>query len=153
LGLLLVEFAVAYGDDWFLAPIDVPVGSLVAIESLDVTDSFGVRTRLRSSRVVDGEASPWRMFDLGAELPADDVLILPPSVATFSDGPPVERVVFARDEMANLAWAIEERTDRGDGAPAERRTDLPLEDQRRQRLAEESGADLWWRLITDVPAS
>jgi hypothetical protein len=65
----------------------------------------------------------------------------------------VERVVFARDEMANMAWGIEERVDRGDGAPSERSGDLPIEDVRRRDLAASSGAELWWRLMTDVPAS
>ncbi|HWI08966.1 MAG TPA: hypothetical protein VNT54_15800, partial [Solirubrobacteraceae bacterium] len=141
------------GDDWFLAPIDAPVGHVIAISSLVVTDSFGVRTRIRSAREVDGAASPWRMFDLGAQLPADDVLLLAPSVGASLQGPAVERVVLARDEMANLAWAIEERVDRGDGAGAERSAELPIEDRRRRALAAASGAELWWRLMTDVPAS
>ena len=152
-GMLLVEFSVAYGDDWFLAPIDAPVGHVIAIESLVVTDSFGVRTRIRSSREIDGPDSPWRMFDLGAERPQDDVLLLPPSIAVRLEGPPVERVVLARDEMANMAWGIEERVDRGDGAPSERSGDLPIDDLRRRGLAAASGAELWWRLMTDVPAS
>ena len=152
-GMLLVEFSVAYGDDWFLAPIDAPVGHVIAIESLVVTDSFGVRTRIRSSREIDGPDSPWRMFDLGAERPQDDVLLLPPSIAARVEGPPVERVVLARDEMANMAWGIEERVDRGDGAPSERSGDLPIDDLRRRGLAAASGAELWWRLMTDVPAS
>lgn len=151
--MLLVEFSVAYGDDWFLAPIDAPVGHVIAIDSLVVTDSFGVRTRIRSSREVDGADSPWRMFDLGADEPQDDVLLLPPSVATRLEGPPIECVVFARDEMANLAWAVEDRIDRGDGAPSERSSELPREDRRRAALAAASEAELWWRLMTDVPAS
>jgi hypothetical protein len=152
-GMLLVEFSVAYGDDWFLAPIEAPVGHVIAIDSLVVTDSFGVRTRIRSSREVDGADSPWRMFDLGAERPEDDVLLLPPSIGVRLEGPPVERVVLARDEMANMAWGIEERIDRGDGAPSERSGDLPIEDLRRRALASGSGAELWWQLMTDVPAS
>lgn len=153
IGMLLVEFSVAYGDDWFLAPIDAPVGHVISIDSLVVTDSFGVRTRIRSSREVDGAASPWRMFDLGAERPEDDVLLLPPSIAVRVEAPSVERVVFARDEMANVAWGIEEVVDRGDGAPTERGTEPPLGDRRRRELAAASGAELWWRLMTDVPAS
>jgi hypothetical protein len=152
-GMLLVEFSVAYGDDWFLAPIEAPVGHVIAIDSLVVTDSFGVRTRIRSSREVDGADSPWRMFDLGAEQPQDDVLLLPPSIGVRLEGPPVERVMLARDEMANMAWGIEERVDRGDGAPSERSGDLPIEDLRRRALASASGAELWWQLMTDVPAS
>jgi hypothetical protein len=153
IAMLLVEFSVGYGDDWFLAPVDAPVGHAIAIDSLVVRDSFGVRTRIRSSREVDGPGSPWRMFDLGAERPEEDVLLLPPSIAVRVEGAPIESVAFARDEMANMAWGIEERVDRGDGAPSERAGELPLGDRRRHELAAASEAELWWRLMTDVPTS
>ncbi len=152
-GMLLVEFGVAYGDDWFLAPIDAPIGHVLALRSLVVTDSFGVRTRIRSAREVDGPGSRWRMFDLGAQRPQDDVLLLAPSLGASLQAPAIERVVFARDEMANVAWAIEERVDRGDGAGSERGAELPPQHRRRRGLAEGSGAELWWQLTTDVPAS
>src|SRR5262249_49144955 len=39
--LLLVEFALIYGNDWFLIPLDLPVGSLSRVRSLIVANSFG----------------------------------------------------------------------------------------------------------------
>ena len=45
--MLLVEFALAYGNDWFVIPIEVDVGSLHRTRSLVVTDTFGVRTLIK----------------------------------------------------------------------------------------------------------
>src|SRR5262245_60138865 len=45
--LLMIEYASSYGNDWFVVPLTLPVGSLTAINSLVVTDSFGVRSLLR----------------------------------------------------------------------------------------------------------
>lgn len=39
--MLLVEFAVTYGDDWFVIPIEVDVGSLYRTRSLVITDTLG----------------------------------------------------------------------------------------------------------------
>ena len=41
-GLLLVEFATVYGNDWLVVPVDVPLGSFTAID-------VGARTRRRSA--------------------------------------------------------------------------------------------------------
>src|SRR5262249_58425464 len=44
LRLLLVDFALAYGSDWFTIPVDVPPGAVFRPQSLVVTDAFGERT-------------------------------------------------------------------------------------------------------------
>src|SRR4029450_11047454 len=62
--------------------------------------------------------SSWRMFQLSdwrgsqspqSELtrPASNLFFLPPSLLRSMDNRPIEEVLFLRDEMANLAWAIE----------------------------------------------
>ena len=70
--MLMIEFAVAYANDWFVIPIDLPVGSLCHISSLVVTDTFGVRSLIPSSTVapsIGGSpyASAWRMYQLSTE--------------------------------------------------------------------------------------
>jgi hypothetical protein len=65
-GLLLVEFALVYGNDWFLIPVDLPVGTLARIDALLVDDSFGVRTRVLPAGRADLGPHAWRMFRVTA---------------------------------------------------------------------------------------
>jgi hypothetical protein len=106
--LLLAEFATAYGNDWYLLPVRLPVGSVTRIDSLVVLDTFGDVT------LVDRVDDPgWSMFELsitGARPGQDphwDRLFLAPTLGSSIDGGVVEEVTLARDERANLAWAIE----------------------------------------------
>src|SRR5262249_32625042 len=46
--MLLVEFALPYGNDWFVIPIELDVGALYRTLSLVITDTFGVRTLIKS---------------------------------------------------------------------------------------------------------
>ena len=43
-GLVLLQFAVTYGNDWFVVPIDLKIGTLLRIRAVTVTDSFGIAT-------------------------------------------------------------------------------------------------------------
>jgi hypothetical protein len=111
--LLLIEFAVNYGNDWFVIPVELDTGSLCTIRSLVVTDTFGDRYV-----IPDGAASksPWRMFQLTSEQPAAvSSLFVPPVVLKNVQGPPIEDVVFFRDEMANMACAVERIVQGPDG--------------------------------------
>ena len=99
--LLLVEFALTYGNDWGIVTLPVRAGTLCRITSLALTDVFGQQTIVPPA-VADG--SSWAMFDLGG--PRTGNLFVPASRAAMT-GVPVERVELARDEMANLVWGIE----------------------------------------------
>ncbi len=114
--LLMIEYASSYGNDWFVVPLTLPVGSLTAVNSLVVTDSFGVRTLLRPIGDRALPQSHWRMFQLsylrraGKEAIAGaepNLFFLPPALARSVESTAIEEVLFMRDEMANLAWAIE----------------------------------------------
>jgi hypothetical protein len=115
--LLLVEYASVYGNDWFVVPIDLPVGSLTETRSLVVTDTFGVRTLLRPHGDPALPAAPWSMFQLSPTAvreaprgrPLANLFFLPPSVAQTVEGVTLEELLLLRDEMANMAWAIERR--------------------------------------------
>src|SRR6185503_10669422 len=115
--LLLVEYASVYGNDWFVIPIDLPVGSLTETRSLVVADTFGVRTLLRPHGDPALPPAPWSMFQLspsaGREAtrgrPLSNLFFLPPSVAQTVEGVTLEELLLLRDEMANMAWAIERR--------------------------------------------
>ena len=154
--MLLVGFAVDYGNDWFVVPVELPVGSLTRITSLEVSDTFGVTTEVRSATEVDGPAAAWRMFGLssddGAPVP---LLFLPPVLSSSLEAAARERVAFARDEFANLVWAIEELVESPTGAPRRRdeepqppsRTSVVGDDVLRYEVATET-ARHWHPLVT-----
>ena len=100
--LLLTEFATVYGNDWFRIPVESPVGTLSRVTDLTVTDTFGVTDT--ASAAVDHD---WNTFM--HDLPNHDEsgLFVPPTLGTSWTSDPVEEVTFARDELANLVFAIE----------------------------------------------
>ncbi|HEX6667588.1 MAG TPA: hypothetical protein VF081_13450 [Solirubrobacterales bacterium] len=98
--LLLIAFAEVYGNDWFLVPLEVPAGSLTKIAKLRVTDTFGRQQDIARAGTED---KGWNMFSVEG---ADDGLLVMPSAPALS-GDPLETIVLARDELANLSWAVE----------------------------------------------
>jgi hypothetical protein len=124
--LLVIDFMLVQGTDWYLIPVGHPVGGLVAVDQVLIRDVFGGYT-------LAGRAAPgtggrrWSMYTTtGSD---GDYLVLPPSALRATvDGPDLEEVTFVRDEQANMAWAIETTTEDGTGRPAsgrERATDTP----------------------------
>ena len=114
--LLLIEYASTYGNDWFVVPFTLAIGSLTSVTSFVVTDSFGVKTLLRPIGDRALPAPHWHMYQLahlrrpGADAPmkpASNLFFLPPSLGRSLQSAAVEDVLFMRDEMANVAWAIE----------------------------------------------
>lgn len=115
--LLVMEFALVYNNDWFWLPVPTPVGTLARVTTLVVTDTFGVRTLIRPAEqttVSAGEA-PWSMFKLsgaaaaspGAAATRSDFILMPPTLGAVEDAGPLDEVVFLRDDMAAMAWAVE----------------------------------------------
>lgn len=112
--MALMDFVFVYGDDWFLVPLTVPIGSLTRINEIEVTDVFGVKTPI-TKRSRDSDGSPldhWDMFSLSraghpAEAGRDDFLFIPPALDFREESKPVEEVHFMRDEGANMVWAVE----------------------------------------------
>jgi hypothetical protein len=116
--LLMIEYTSSYGNDWFIVPLTLPIGSLTSVNSLVVTDTFGVRTLLRPIGDRTLPQPYWSMFQHAyIHRPGDDaipgaqpnLLFLPPALGHSLEGEALEEVLFMRDEMANLAWAIERR--------------------------------------------
>ncbi len=105
--LLLAEFALTYGNDWLVVPVDVPVGSLTTVDSVLYVTTFGERFEVRPTVEVSADEH-WRMYQITTAA-GDSIngLLTPPGALAVQDGPAVEEVLFLRDEMANLAWAVE----------------------------------------------
>ena len=111
--MLLVEFATTYGNDWFVIPVDLPVGTLCRSHPLIVTNTFGERFVIPASQNAGEPNSTWRMFQLSMirkpneQRIISNLFFLPPVLMNRLDSRPIEEVLFLRDEMANMAWAIE----------------------------------------------
>lgn len=114
--LLLIEFGLVSGDDWFIIPVTLPVGTLCYTDTLTVLDTFGESTTIPSTRALDQQRkekdpssglSPWDLFHLSGDESKTDALFLPPTLGRSLQGKVLEEVLFMRDEMANMVWAVE----------------------------------------------
>jgi hypothetical protein len=157
LRMSVTEFALTFGNDWFLAPVRLPVGGLYRVEHLEITDTFGIPTSPGPLGAVG--PAPWSLYDISRD-PAlmdrlDHTLFLPDSLDGVQEGAVLEQTFLARDEMANLAWAIEKTVQGVSGEPLDR------EDEARalafdQRIDFDTAPDspqLVYRLATPVPAN
>jgi hypothetical protein len=116
--LMLREFALIYGNDWFIVPIPVLVGSISRITSLIVTDTFGVAQQIpHYSQTADG--ARWHMFAVSGDV-APHGLLMPPGLARHNDSDALEQVLLVRDEAANMAWAVERIVQAPSGAALDR---------------------------------
>lgn len=120
--LLMMDFMLIHGNDYFVVPFDFPVGSAARIDELLVHDVFGGITLVdRADAAPTPADARWTCFSTSIAdqdgRPAD-FLLLPPSAGPARlTGDHVEDVRFVRDEQANLAWAIEQTIEGGDGRP------------------------------------
>ena len=148
--MALVEFALAYGVDWFALPVELPAGSLYWVHQLDVLDTFGRSVSLGSAR----EPGGWSMFGLAA--PGEptfvaDALFVPPVALHVLQSEPLEEVALFRDEMANLVWGVERVVQAPSGQPVNR-TRLAPKVSLRQQVPDDLGdAAIVYRLMTPVP--
>jgi len=158
--MLLSAFATDYGNDWYVIPVDLDVGTLTRTRSLVVRDTFGAQTLIQPHNA-DGTATAFSMFSLSAMQPrpgqsvagpVPNLFYLAPSLLRSLDGAPRDEVLFLRDEMANMAWAVE-RLRQG-------RVEQRLEPAAFSAAAANAGAAPEatdsaipvYRLATDVPA-
>lgn len=109
--MLVMEFALVYGGDWFFVPVPTPVGSLQRLTTLVITDTFGERCLVRPVEQIGGGGSlnPWTMFRLSGPKGPSDFILIAPTLGLTDDAEPVEDVIFLRDNMAAMAWGIEQK--------------------------------------------
>jgi hypothetical protein len=148
--LALIEFMLLAANDWFMLPVDMPVGGTYQLDSLIVHDVFGLDTLVqRADREALGPGI-WTMFSTtvaGTTATADFFLLPPTAGASLQAGRVVEEVRFARDEMANMVWAIENVLENAAGAPwpqHERDAAIPP-------LATTNGSSLKYSLESRIP--
>ena len=119
--LLVMEFALVYGNDCFTVPVPIPVGmsgadaaprsTLSRVTTLVVTDTFGVRTLIRPSEQTQVNAGerPWSVFKVSGQGTRSDFILMAPTLGVTDDSEPLEEVLFLRDDMAAMAWAVEHK--------------------------------------------
>lgn len=110
--LTFAEMGLVFGNDWFVIPFELPVNSLCEVQGLVVTDVFGDRTLIRAANdAADTQWQRWSMFNVSGQ-DGDawngKYFFLPSSLTQVHESDAIEEVNFVRDEMANLAWAVEE---------------------------------------------
>jgi len=127
--LVFAEMGLIYGNDWFVLPFEMPVNNLCEVLGLVVTDVFGDRTLLPQANSAAEDAwQRWSFFSVTGESRDDwrgRFFWLPATLTSVDQSEPVEEVTFARDEMANLAWAVEDTVAEGTGKGIETKLLIP----------------------------
>lgn len=157
LRMSVTEFALTFGNDWFLVPVRLPVGWVHRVSAFSIRDSFGVVAS--ADPIANPGGAQWTMYSLATDASLGDrldhALFLPDSVDGVLEGAVLEETLLARDEMANLAWAIEHTVQGVSGDPLDR--DLEAKSLAfQQRIDFAGGVDspqLVYRLQTPVPAN
>lgn len=156
--LLLIEFGLLFANDWFLLPIDLPIGSLTSIKGLAVTNVFDERLWIEPSVTTSGPLQNWRMFRLTSKGATDDRLFLPATTPIGLESSPVESVAGVRDEVSNMVWGIETMVQLADGSSRPGR-ELALELHAKYQAAagevtpqpSSNDAKIKYTLMTSVP--
>ena len=115
---VIASYAAIAGDDWFVVPAALPAGTIARVLTVTVTDDFGITTTVQSTAAADHKVvpeRPWRFFELSGDRSAEQGqtpwLLLPLVAEGVQAASAVEQVAFRRDEMANMAWAIQRRVE------------------------------------------
>lgn len=114
--MMVADFLLVQGNDWFLIPFELDVGSVCRIDSLIVHDVFGGLTLVeRADCDTAPSAERWTMFSIsapGAGRGYADYFVLPPSaLGVLQSSAGIETLHMLRDQMANMAWAVEHETE------------------------------------------
>ena len=128
---VVMQYTSMYGNDWMITPIEAEAGTILDVEGIIVTDTFGERIFInRSAEENDNKSNDvafidrWSLFgttktDAYAPENSDFTsmrgLLFPPTLPRCEEGKPIEEVQFLRDEMANMLWGVETVMDDGCG--------------------------------------
>ena len=111
--MVVMEFGLIYSNDWFIIPHPVPDSSVTTINGLVVTDVFGRNFSI--NRAGTNNEQDWYRWDMYNISKKDSVsretfgkLVSIPRIKNRMESEPIEKVMFLRDEMANMIWGVEE---------------------------------------------
>lgn len=120
---MVLDFALGYADDWFLIPVALDAWSAFQATHVLITDAFG------DVAAAAPPAGRWNMFRLdepGASAGLSPLFLHAPPAATL-EGAPIEETHLLRDELANVAWAVERVVPHPLGRGREQATATPPE--------------------------
>ena len=108
--LILIDFALIYGNDWLMIPFPMELNNLCTIKGFLVKDVFGFHTYIPPvDTSSDISWEKWSLFshtdDSGAI--KEPLFYLAPTLLKPIEQEPLEKVSFLRDEISNMAWAFE----------------------------------------------
>jgi hypothetical protein len=160
--LLLVAFATVYGNDWFTVPLEVAAGSLTTIDRVLVKDVFGEQHLVERA---GSDQTGWNLFTLSPPArpsggpgqwpdpgdPRTGALFVPPAAVRVDTGAASESVLLARDETANLAWAVEHTYTDEQGELVDRKERWLRAGSAVDPLPELTGPDPRYVVQTEVP--
>jgi hypothetical protein len=161
--LLMLDFVISYSSDWFIVPVELDVGSICSVSSLVVVDTFGEQTLIAHYTEVDGSSGKWHLFRnsvdarfAGSAAPSRSRLFLAPTLGGSLSGRPIEEVLLLRDELANLAFAVERVVAGAGGGPVNRFEQFQTTQSRPGEAgigspAPVSGVPYRYRLATQIP--
>lgn len=141
--LAFLEYATIYGNDWLIAPIDLPRGILAEVTSVSYRTTFGETIAVAPAADLNRRGH-FRLYETSrSDGQSERSFIIPPNARPAMEGPAIEEVVFARDETANVVWAIEKCVEGADGRARDRTGDgAPFA----LSAHPQAGADLRWTL-------
>jgi hypothetical protein len=115
--LLSLDFMLIHGEDWFVLPFPLQVGSIARVDSLVVTDVFGGQTLVKRADLGTQALPGPTRFSLFSSVIVDakgvpgsvaGIYVSPPSAGpAMQISKPREEVRFARDDNADMAWGVE----------------------------------------------
>lgn len=126
--MAVVDFAVRCSNDFFLIPLILDVGTITWINSLTVTDTFGTTIDVPP---VNQSSEPMRLFEhtVHGTDQRNGAMLLFPALAAPLDAAPFETVIFTRDEIGDICWAIEQTVLGNSGEPVDRSAQLAQQRQ------------------------
>ena len=145
--LLMVGYATVYGNDWYVVPVRLPIGTLCRITTFMVTNVFGLTETVGPAAVDSPDFNLFGLSDPREHSGANPWFLLAPALPGSLESAPIEHVLIARDEMANLAWAIEQRVEDDAGVPYDRYDAMTRPPRRCRRDAYLSGGLVRPRLL------
>ncbi|MFZ3165989.1 MAG: hypothetical protein WA130_00125 [Candidatus Methanoperedens sp.] len=107
--LILIDFALIYGNDWLMIPFPMELNNLCTIKGFLVKDVFGFHTYISP---VDTSSDTWEKWSLFSHTDnsggsKESLFYLAPTLLKPLEQEPLEKVSFLRDEISNMAWAFE----------------------------------------------